>query len=189
MDKFIAECNTIWTEEHHQEVVRTLRDGKTGSKRDSATYRILKKFNLVSLGGVDKVADLKTGRYMATKQVAALVITNAHEETGHGGEKATLKQIKDQYHNIPMTAVKEYISRCVRCCEKKRRNDTRPGMVFKPIMVKDFNDRAQIDLVNFQACPDGSNQYILHYVEYLTKYHILRPLKSKCAKEVAIELL
>ena len=32
---------------------------------------------------------------MATKQVALLVITNAHEETGHGGEKATLKQIKD----------------------------------------------------------------------------------------------
>ena len=43
MDKFIAECNTIWTEEHHQEVVRTLRDGKTGIKRDNATYHILKK--------------------------------------------------------------------------------------------------------------------------------------------------
>ena len=94
MDKFIAECNTIWTEEHHQEVVRTLQDGKTGSKSDSATYRILKKFKLVSLGGVDKVADLKTGRYMATKQVAVLVITNAHEETDHGGEKTTLKHLE-----------------------------------------------------------------------------------------------
>ena len=55
---------------------------------------ILKKFKLVSLGGVDKVADLKTGRYMATKQVAVLVITNAHEETDHGGEKTTLKHLE-----------------------------------------------------------------------------------------------
>ena len=62
-------------------------------------------------------------------------------------------------------------------------------MVFKPIVVKYFNDRAQIDLVNYQTSPDGEFKYALHYVEYLTKYHILRPLKSKCAKEVALELL
>ena len=53
MDKFIAECNTIWTEEYHQDVVRTLRDGKTGSKLDNATYHIMRKFKFVNLGGVD----------------------------------------------------------------------------------------------------------------------------------------
>ena len=95
MDTFIAECNTIWTEEDHHDVVRTLSYCKTGSKLYNATYHIMRKFKLVSLGGVDKVADIKSGCYMATKQVALLVITNAHEETGHGDEKATLKQIKD----------------------------------------------------------------------------------------------
>ena len=88
-----------------------------------------------------------------------------------------------------MPVVKEYISNCETCCEKKRRKNTGPGMVFKPIAVKDFNDRAQIDLVNFQTCPDGNYKYVLHYIEYLTKYHILRPLTSKCAEEVADELL
>ena len=63
MDKFIAECNTIWTEEYHQDVVRTLRAGKTGSKVDNATYHILKKFKLVSLGGIDKVANIKSDHY------------------------------------------------------------------------------------------------------------------------------
>ena len=189
MDQCIAECQTIWTEEHHQHVVRVLRDGRNGSKLNSSEYHILRKFKLVSMGGVDKVADKKTNCYMATKQVALLVLTNAHAETGHGGEKATFKQIKDQYHNIPMTVVKDYISRCERCCEKRKKKETGPGMVFKPIIVKDFNDRAQIDLVTYQTCPDGSFQYVLHYVECLTKYHILRPLKSKCAKEVANELL
>ena len=85
MDKIIAECNTIWTEEYHQDAVRILKEGKNGSKLDHAKYHVMKKYKLVSLGGVDKVADIKSGCYMATKQVALLVITNAHTETGHGG--------------------------------------------------------------------------------------------------------
>ena len=62
------------------------------------------------------MSDKITDHYMATKQVASLVITNAHEETGHAGDKATLKHIIDQYQNISMKVVKEYISRCERCC-------------------------------------------------------------------------
>ncbi len=59
MDQCIAECQTIWTEEHHQHVVRVLRDGRNGSKLNGSEYHILRKFKLVSMGGVDKVADKK----------------------------------------------------------------------------------------------------------------------------------
>ena len=113
MDSIIAECNTIWSEEYHQNVIRILREGKTGNRLESSEYHLLRKFKLVTLGGVDKVADIKNDRYMATKHVASLVITNAHAETGHGGEKVTFKQIKDQYHNIPMKVVKEYMKKTV----------------------------------------------------------------------------
>ena len=36
---------------------------------------------------------------------------------------------------------------------------------------------------------DGTYRYITHYVEYLTKFHFLRPLKSKTASDVTYELL
>lgn len=35
----------------------------------------------------------------------------------------------------------------------------------------------------------GINRFVLHYIEYLTKFHVIRPLKSKRAAEVAHELL
>ena len=189
MEKIIAECKTIWTEEQNQHAIRIIQDGLSGKKLSGGDYHIIKKFEVVSMGGVYKIRNKQSGRYMVTKHEAPLIIANSHSESGHGGEKVTFKAIKDQYHNIPMPVVKEYISNCETCCEKKRRKETGPGMVFKPIAVKDFNDRAQIDLVNFQTCPDGNYKYVLHYIEYLTKYHILRPLTSKCAKEVAEELL
>ena len=105
MEQIIAECKFIWTEEYLQDVIRILQKGRGGTTLHNSEYNLIKKYKLVSLGGVEKVAFKKTDGYMATKQVALLVITNAHSETGHGGEKATWKQIKDQYHNIPMADI------------------------------------------------------------------------------------
>ena len=187
MEKVIAENNSIWTEDHNEYVIGLIRDGN--AIKNNSEYRFLREYKVISLGGVDKIAKKNNGLYMATKSEAPVIIRNSHAETGHGGEKVTLAKIKGLYNNIPMAVVKEYISRCEICCEKKRKRETAPGMVFKPIVVEDFNDRAQIDLVNYQTSSDGSYQYLLHYVECLTKYHIVRPLKSKRAKDVADELL
>ena len=187
MDKVIAENTSIWTEDHNKYVLGIIRG--TNPLKYRSDYRFIKEYKIISLGGVDKIARKSNGLYMATKSEAPVILRNSHAETGHGGEKVTLAKIKSLYHNIPMPVVKEFILRCETCCEKKKKAETGPGMVFKPIVVKDFNDRAQIDLVNYQTCPDGEYQYVLHYVECLTKYHIIRPLKSKCAKEVGDELL
>ncbi|KAL4113234.1 hypothetical protein QTP88_016893 [Uroleucon formosanum] len=62
-------------------------------------------------------------------------------------------------------------------------------LVIKPITTADFNERAQIDLVNFQSVPDGKFKWILNYQDHATKFVILRPLESKRATEVANELL
>ena len=37
--------------------------------------------------------------------------------------------------------------------------------------------------------PDGKYKFVMHYQEHLSKYHILRPLTSKRATEVAYHLL
>lgn len=60
--------------------------------------------------------------------------------------------------------------------------------MIRPITAKDFNDRAQIDLVDFQSLPDGDFKFILYYQDFLTKYHLLRALPCKTAVNVAKHL-
>ena len=63
MDKVIAENNTIWTEEHHWNMIKLLRDSKSIEKKSD--YRLVGDYKVVSLGGVDKVAKKSNGLYMA----------------------------------------------------------------------------------------------------------------------------
>ena len=49
--------------------------------------------------------------------------------------------------------------------------------------------RVQVDLIDFQSLPDGEYKYILTYVNHFSKFCELRPLTSKRATEVAVNLL
>ena len=42
-----------------------------------------------------------------------------------------------------------------------------------------------MDLTDFRNAPDGEYNWICHAIDPFTKYHILFPMKSKEAKEVA----
>ena len=91
-------------------------------------------------------------------------------------EKKTHKKIQDKFANIPRYLVQEYIKRCERCAEKRRRRETASGVVIHPLTVKDLNERGQVDLVDMQTNKDGNYRFILLYIEYLTKFHVIRPL-------------
>ena len=80
-----------------------------------------------------------------------------------------------------------YLSTCQQCEEKRPR--TKKHLVVAPILSEAFNSRAQVDLINFESEPDGDYKYILTYQDHLTKFVMLRPLKSKRAAEVALNLL
>ncbi|GFX64876.1 SCAN domain-containing protein 3 [Trichonephila clavipes] len=54
---------------------------------------------------------------------------------------------------------------------------------------KDFNHRGQVDLVDLQSTPDRNYKWLLHYQDHTTKFSFLRPLTSKRATEVALQLL
>lgn len=70
-----------------------------------------------------------------------------------------------------------------------RKNQKHARLVVKPIKSKDFNVREQMDLTDFQSCPDGEFKWLLNYQDHSTKFLYLRPLKTKQAVEVAFELL
>jgi hypothetical protein len=49
-------------------------------------------------------------------------------------------------------------------------------------LVRSFHfccSRGQIDLVDYQHCPDGEFRYLLTYVDHGTKYAMVQALKSK----------
>ncbi|XP_066986841.1 cyclic nucleotide-gated channel beta-1-like [Macrobrachium rosenbergii] len=102
-------------------------------------------------------------------------LSNKPINTGHGGEKKTYKEVCEQYGNIPRSIVSLYIVHCERCVEKRRRKETAAGVVVRPLSVRDLNERGQVDLVDMQTMKDGSYRFILHYMEYLTKFHVIRP--------------
>ena len=75
----------------------------------------------------------------------------------------------ETYGNISRKLVTEYIRTCERCVEKYRKEEISAGLVIKPILSKNFNDRAQIDLIDYQSLPDGEFKWILHYQDHLSK--------------------
>ena len=46
-------------------------------------------------------------------------------------------------------------------------------------------ERIQIDLINMRHSPDGDFHYIGYFVDHMTKFNILFPLKNKSADEIA----
>lgn len=62
-------------------------------------------------------------------------------------------------------------------------------LVIKPITSNDFNERGQVDLIDFQSVPDGNYKWILNYQDHNTKFISLRPMESKRAIEVSTHLL
>ena len=67
--------------------------------------------------------------------------------------------------------------------------DTETGLVVRPILSHYKNSRCQVDLIDMQCEPHGYYRFIKNYQDHLTKFTILRPLKSKPTEEVAYQLM
>ena len=52
-----------------------------------------------------------------------------------------------------------------------------------------MNSRRQVDLIDTQSDPDGYYRFTMNYQDHLTKFTILRPLKSKASEKVAYQLM
>ena len=63
------------------------------------------------------------------------------------------------------------------------------SLVTKPVLSEEFGARGQVDLIDMRTNPDGEYNWILNYQDHFTKWIVLRPLKRKCAVEVASTLI
>ncbi|XP_060882125.1 KRAB-A domain-containing protein 2-like [Metopolophium dirhodum] len=125
--------------------------------------------------------------YYVTVDELFEVIHTAHLTVGHGGRNRTMAVLKTKYCNVTTEAVMGYLGLCSNC-QVKQSNPKR-GLVTKPILHSAFNSRAQIDLIDMQSQNYNNYRYIMNYQDHLKKFVILKPLKTKRAEEIALNLI
>jgi len=146
----------------------------------------------MSIGGKEKlikpIVDNESNvLYYVTVDKLFEVIHTAHLAEGHGGRNRMMAVLKTKYCNVTTEAVMAYLGLCSNC-QVKQSNPKR-GLVTKPILHSAFNSRAQIDLIDMQCQNYNNYRYIMNYQDHLTKFVILKPLKTKRAEEITLNLI
>ena len=91
-------------------------------------------------------------------------------------------QVQSRYEGIPRCVVQDACRTCPVCLMSVKQTNSAE---LKPILSSGFLTRAQIDLIDMRHKPDGDYNYIAHYMDHWSKYHVIWPLKRKTADEVA----
>lgn len=181
----------IMTSEKYRRIIQDLTDAqKNPLSKTSTQYRQLKKYDLLEVAGVKKLIaksqDKEKFLYYVPAEELFDVIKRAHEACGHGGRDRVFKEAGLEYANVTRQSICLFLSMCETCQQKKPKK--RRGLVSKPIIHKQMNSRCQVDLIDLQTQPDGDYKFIMVYQDHLTKFVILRALKTKSAEEVAVQL-
>lgn len=195
---YASQCGNLkkpWSKQRVLEVITHIKNGKvaisSGVRRTPGEYYWISKYDTMHICGEDYLILKKSSPNSPTIRVIAMedyfdLLLQIHRECGHGGRDKMRYSIKDKFY-IQIKAIEIFVSLCPTCDIK--RNLPKKGIVTKPIISKDFNVRGQIDLIDFQSIPDKEYKWLLNYQDHATKFLHLRPLRSKQASEVALEVL
>ena len=116
------------------------------------------------------------------------IVRSSHIATGHGDRDRMLNEVKKKYANISVQTIELFKSLCTQC-QKKRVRPKTTGVVVRPILTKDFACRGQVDLVDMQSMCYNGYRWIMVYQDHLTKFCVLRAVKSKRSVEIGSQLL
>ncbi|CAG2209913.1 KRAB-A domain-containing protein 2 [Mytilus edulis] len=150
--------NSIFTRERYRETIGNVKEAKLSSKKTALQRYFLRQYDILSVAGIEKLI--------------------------RKGDEIFYYCTVDELYPLIRTA---HSGMCEQCILKKSRTET-TKLVVRPITSTDFNSRCQVDIVDYQSCPDGEYKWIMHYQDHLTKFSVLRPLKTKRAAEVAYQL-
>ena len=106
------------------------------------------------------------------------------------GRDRLYAELKGQYAGFTRRLILAFVGSCQECQLQKSRKSLK-NVVTHPIRTQDFASRGQVDLIDFQASNEVNLPYrfLLVYQDHLTKFIVLRPLKTKTAVEVSQTLM
>lgn len=174
--------------------------GKAVQKVHSQVYAWAKKYELVTFKG-SNILIFKGGADGDSETLAldqAQVVSHhgrvfedllkIHIDGGHCKAKTFLARIKIAHgKSIPRWAAEAFVNHCPSCVRRLPRKPSSAG--HKPILTKGLGSRGQVDLIDFQSCPDGSFKFLLNYQDHGIKFHDNRALTSKRNDAIAFALL
>nr|XP_024215912.1 KRAB-A domain-containing protein 2-like isoform X1 [Halyomorpha halys] len=174
--------------EHFIKKVKTL---KVNPHKDGNDYRFLKRYDVIEINGVTKLISPATDKesitYFVYDEELFEVLNDAHITTGHGGRDRMVKHLKSKYKNITYKDILLFLSLCQPCLQKQK--SQKKGIVAKSLLFKELDHRCQVNLIDFQSQPDKDFKFILAYQDHLTKFVVLRALKTKMAAEVCEHII
>ena len=135
----------------YEEIVSQVLQAKSKtSNKQPAEYRLLKRFDLLCVQGVQKLISPVTAsqggetiRYFVKDSEIFDVLHESHLSIGHKGRDAMDNLIKQRYVNVTQADILMYLSFCRPCHEKKKTK--RKGIVTNPILHDELNSRCQVD--------------------------------------------
>lgn len=175
----------IISEEHYSVLVCEVTEAKTASKKTSKHYRRLNRFDIEMIGaGVTKL--IKPITPQTRTQVRVLLhitritmkfLTFSIPVIRGPGMAEFTKWSTNFVASMPIFLGQLYITKSPH---------PKKGVVVHPIIFKEVNARAQVDLIDMQTCSDNGYNFILDYQD---QYVSLRLLKRKTNVEVAYHMI
>jgi len=109
-------------------------------------------------------------------------IAACHKAALHKGVKKTYTLVSERYYGISRDDVAALLKHC-EICALNRPSRTRAPLT--PIVVEEWLERIQIDLIDLRAEADGHMKWICHIKDHFTKYSILFATPTKASDEIA----
>ena len=177
-----------------QRIIEDMQDAKQrkqrGERLTRMQYHYMPTYDILQISDdrflIKKPRNDREIQYVVAYEDFFDVLQVHHKKTGHGGRDKMLHSLKMK-QLVPRTAVNAFVKACA-VCEAKA-TIGKKGLIVRPITSKDFNSRGQVDLIDLQSASDGNFKWLMNYQDHATKFVFLRPLQSKRAAEVAMELL
>lgn len=185
--------NRILTKEKYNNLLEKVKKSKSKvTGKSPEDYQRLKRYDIIKVDECEKLIYPLNGessniRYYVHTEELFNIIHETHLSIGHGGRNRMMKELQKKYKNITCEEVMVYLNLCEYCQMKSK--VSKKGIVVQPVTVQEMNSRCEVDFIDMQSQPDQDYKFILVYQDDLTKFIQLRPLKTKCAKEVAHVLI
>ncbi|XP_059174975.1 KRAB-A domain-containing protein 2-like [Physella acuta] len=187
-----ANNSGILSPEKYLTFIEDVKQARVKQTKSSVDYRRLRKYDILEVEGEERLIvpiteDSSALLYYVHTDELFDLLNETHLKIGHGGRTRMEKELQKMYKNVTKEVIMLYLRLCKPCQTKL--SNPKKGLVFKPVMFKESNSRGHVDLIDMQSNPDGEYKFILNYQDHLTKFMLLRALKSNSAEDVANQLL